>query len=163
MRSRGQGTGGKVPSYVCKYQRLIKGVQRLINEYQRLIKGVQSLIKGVQSLINEYQRLIKGVQRLINEYQRLIKGVQSLIKGVQRLIKGVQRLISLVPSLKAGNVFPEVLPLVNKEEAEPPRMGSQPSGWEPVRDLYPMPKFNNLCAVKRILSAQNLLSLFPED
>ena len=163
MGNEEQGTGGKVPSYVCKYQSLIKGVQRLINEYQSLIKGVQrlineyqSLIKGVQSLINEYQRLIKGVQSLINEYQRLIKGVQSLINEYQSLI-------SLVPSLQAGNVFPEVLPLINKEEAEPPRMDSQPGGWEPVRDSYPMPKFNKLCAVKRILSAQNLLSLFLED
>ncbi|MDZ8091258.1 MAG: hypothetical protein RMZ42_04870, partial [Nostoc sp. DedQUE05] len=69
-----------------------------------------------------------GVQRLINEYQRLIKGVQSLINEYQRLINGIQRLISLVPSLKAGNVFPEVLPLINKEEAEPPRIDSQPSG-----------------------------------
>ncbi|MEH2240221.1 MAG: hypothetical protein V7K30_29160 [Nostoc sp.] len=32
----------------------------------------------------------------------------------------------LVPSLKTGNVFREALPLVKKEEAEPPRMGSQP-------------------------------------
>ncbi|WP_179065829.1 hypothetical protein [Nostoc sp. C052] len=41
---------------------------------------------------------------------------------------------SLVPSLEAGNVFPEALPLVKKEEAEPLRMGSQPGGWEPVLD-----------------------------
>ncbi|MFN6529989.1 hypothetical protein [Nostoc sp. ChiSLP03a] len=108
MGNEEQGAGEKVPSYVCKYQRLIKGVQSFINEYQSLIKGVQSFINEYQSLINEYQSLIKGVQSLINE-------------------------VSLVPSLEAGNVFPEVLPLVNKEEAEPPRMGSQPSGWEPVR------------------------------
>ncbi|YAG08158.1 hypothetical protein NSTC731_04496 [Nostoc sp. DSM 114167] len=43
---------------------------------------------------------------------------------------------SLVPSLQAGNVFSEVLPLVNKEKAEPPRMGSQPPGWEPVNAQY---------------------------
>ncbi len=42
-------------------------------------------------------------------------------------------LCNLVPSLQAGNVFPEALPLVKKEEAEPPGMGSQPPGWEPVR------------------------------
>ncbi|MHC5732590.1 MAG: hypothetical protein ACYTXY_52770, partial [Nostoc sp.] len=39
----------------------------------------------------------------------------------------------LVPSLEAGNVFREALPLVKLLEAEPPRMGSQPPGWEPVR------------------------------
>ncbi|MHC5833036.1 MAG: hypothetical protein ACYT04_97905, partial [Nostoc sp.] len=41
--------------------------------------------------------------------------------------------LCLVPSLEAGNVFREVLPLVKKEEAEPPRIASQPPGWEPVR------------------------------
>ncbi|MEH1765026.1 MAG: hypothetical protein V7L30_00970 [Nostoc sp.] len=40
---------------------------------------------------------------------------------------------SLLPSLQAGNVFREALPLVKLLEAEPPRMGSQPGGWEPVR------------------------------
>ncbi|ODH01536.1 hypothetical protein A4S05_02960 [Nostoc sp. KVJ20] len=39
----------------------------------------------------------------------------------------------LVPSLEAGNAFKEALPLVKLLEAEPPRMVSQPLGWEPVR------------------------------
>ncbi|QLE40830.1 hypothetical protein FD723_10400 [Nostoc sp. C052] len=42
-------------------------------------------------------------------------------------------LCHLVPSLQTGNVFQEALPLVSPLEAEPPRMGSQPGGWEPVR------------------------------
>ncbi|QLE40119.1 hypothetical protein FD723_06380 [Nostoc sp. C052] len=42
-------------------------------------------------------------------------------------------LCQLVPSLKTGNVFQKALPLISPLEAEPPRMGSQPGGWELVR------------------------------
>ncbi|MEH2312405.1 MAG: hypothetical protein V7K35_13625 [Nostoc sp.] len=38
--------------------------------------------------------------------------------------------MNLVPSLQTGNEFQEALPLVNKEEAEPLTMVSQPLGWE---------------------------------
>jgi hypothetical protein len=38
-----------------------------------------------------------------------------------------------VPSLEAGNVFREALPLVKSLEAPPLRIGSQPGGWEPIR------------------------------
>ncbi|MEH2406418.1 hypothetical protein [Nostoc sp.] len=37
---------------------------------------------------------------------------------------------NLVPSLQTGNEFQEALPLVNKEEAPPLTMVSQPGGWE---------------------------------
>ncbi|WP_017653081.1 hypothetical protein [Fortiea contorta] len=37
------------------------------------------------------------------------------------------------PASRLGMYLKEALPLVKLLEAEPPRMGSQPRGWEPVR------------------------------
>ncbi|MEH1909997.1 MAG: hypothetical protein V7L05_04685 [Nostoc sp.] len=87
---------------------------------------------GVAS--RKHRQYNKGDRQCSKGDRRYNKGDRQCSKRDRRYNKGDrQGLCRLVPSLEAGNEFREALPLVKLLEAEPPRMGSQPGGWEPVR------------------------------